>query len=198
MIEFFFPRTAEFNGVLQKLFYVGKNQTIQHVLDSLCSKLGLQENKKFCLATLNGKSLQPDATLLDYGVGILFNTWQLKVIETNNPHKTGKVPVGFCFPKTREFQVEEVRMAVDIHASVKEVPKPNFSFFYFHKNIITLCSDLNIPKPHRFQMSIDGVVLSDDDRLCNQPFITQSRHRYITISLKSFPVASGNAEQGME
>ncbi|KAL6046350.1 RhoGAP domain-containing protein [Balamuthia mandrillaris] len=91
VVIFLLPEGDAFGGLFRKLYRVGSNVPVkkvklmpyregEQILRTLCNRLNV-DPQKYCLTTLSGCPISSEEVLASYGLGSLFENWQLKLIE---------------------------------------------------------------------------------------------------------------------
>jgi hypothetical protein len=85
-IEFLVPGSKEFHNLVRKVYLIRKETIVKDVLESLFVRMFIPaaESRRFWLATAYGTPLKLLARMQDYGLGTLFDSWQLKIVENGN------------------------------------------------------------------------------------------------------------------
>jgi hypothetical protein len=125
--------------------------------------------------------MKQDAKMSDYGLGSLFSTWELKIVE-GDPAKLGHYDVEFILPTSTpsfNFGKEKQVMTIDAYKPI-------------HQVIAIVCSKCNVTMPHRFGITWNSKELDDQDTLGNQGLGTQFQTCTVNVFSKNFPVASGD------
>ncbi|KAL6060704.1 hypothetical protein QOT17_013334 [Balamuthia mandrillaris] len=144
VVIFLLPEGDAFGGLFRKLYRVGSNVPVKKILRTLCNRLNV-DPQKYCLTTLSGCPISSEEVLASYGLGSLFENWQLKLIEKDVPTNTGNYVVEFQLPGTPAFSgLLRKALKVDAYRPIEEV-------------VSFLCSRIKVSNPHHYGiMSLDG------------------------------------------
>jgi len=84
IIDFDLPPLKQFGGLKKKRIKVDSTSTITQIIESICNKYKIEDSNRFSIITneefpvvLNNQS-----TLSHYGLGTLFNSWELNIVFT--------------------------------------------------------------------------------------------------------------------
>eukprot|EP01102_Stenamoeba_stenopodia_P020795 TRINITY_DN8238_c0_g1_i1.p1 TRINITY_DN8238_c0_g1~~TRINITY_DN8238_c0_g1_i1.p1 ORF type:complete len:807 (+),score=186.48 TRINITY_DN8238_c0_g1_i1:325-2745(+) len=102
LIDFSFPDDTVFGGLSKRLYKVSNKSTAGQTLTLLFNKLKINNGEsRFSLSTDAGRILEETKTLASYGLGILFLTWQLKIVP--KPPVTPNLIVDIHLPEGAQF-----------------------------------------------------------------------------------------------
>eukprot|EP01117_Protostelium_nocturnum_P007594 TRINITY_DN2720_c0_g1_i3.p1 TRINITY_DN2720_c0_g1~~TRINITY_DN2720_c0_g1_i3.p1 ORF type:complete len:636 (-),score=275.80 TRINITY_DN2720_c0_g1_i3:26-1933(-) len=188
VIEFLFPPGPEF-GVFSRLYSVSKKSKIKEIQDLVFTKSKIAHPDRFELTTLALNPLDPEVAIYEYGLGTFFPSWQLKVVDKEYPYTTGTMEVDINLPKHEMFEALEgtnrIKFVVDVLQPINETLEEIFS-------------DLEVKKPHLFQLKFKDQILEDDDTLVRLGFGTTFANAELDIVPKVFPSSSGDKEKDLQ
>ena len=190
-----------------KAFRVDKDIKISQVISFLSTRLSLKDSSLYLLAPLKGAPLNSEDTLAAYGLGTLFDTWQLRMVVRgiSRPNfllifkgneLTTNFLVEFFFPKTEPFTsagLLKKHLRVDPYESVKDALARAFSSLRlpstFH-SFFLLSQD-----PHRYELvNLDGKVLADNDTMAKYGLGIKCRVYQVSVQHKRFPIGTNPVE----
>ncbi|EFA76782.1 hypothetical protein PPL_09533 [Heterostelium album PN500] len=180
VVEFVLPDSAyDTSGVCKKVFRVPNNISIKEIQ--------IQNSNDYTLCTIKGREVDPEDTLLDYGLGSLFDNWQLCLTERGKVRKAGLFELEVHYPEIPEFAGRFHRITVVDGYQPAEVVVKN------------LGKEMEIGKPHLFSIKLEtpsGVQYPQDHEFLTK-YGLGSKFRKCKLKLipKKFPKASSNRQQ---
>lgn len=80
---------AGVKGANYKAYRVNRAQPTLQTVAQVCKRLNLSNPENYALATLRNILLAPSETLSAYGLGSIFESWELRLIERPADQRTG-------------------------------------------------------------------------------------------------------------
>ncbi|KAL6042368.1 hypothetical protein QOT17_024453 [Balamuthia mandrillaris] len=154
-IEFLLPSLPDFGGVYTRTFKVKASMEIDRIVSFVCSKLGIADAHRFGLSTLRGQPMMGNDNLGNWGLGTIFSSWQLKIIQKDHPEYTGAFLVEFLMSPQVESEIKLKKKAFNVDA-----------YRPAHEIIAMVCDKLKLGSPHEYDLQTDkGTVIKRNESL---------------------------------
>ncbi|PRP79070.1 RhoGAP domain-containing protein [Planoprotostelium fungivorum] len=177
IVEFILPDSPEFKGLHYKSFNIDKNHKCTQVLRFLCEKMNLSDSSKYSLATLGGRGISENEPLASYGLGSIFESWQLKLELKGNPG-TGMFNVEVLLPPEEWAGLSKKVIRVDAYMPV-------------HMLINHVCAKVNVKRQaHYYELRYEGKTLGDQSYLADLGLGIRIRTIQVQIHAKTFPTGN--------
>ena len=89
VVTFRMPQHAVLQGVSSKTYKIRNSQTCSEIMKTICRKLKLPRHETYHFETLRGYKLNPFDPINYYGLGTLFDTWELVIVPAENSDLLG-------------------------------------------------------------------------------------------------------------
>eukprot|EP01132_Coremiostelium_polycephalum_P001525 gene1525-1919_t len=156
IITFHLPSIPEFGDVRKKSYKINKKFTIAQTISLICKKQMIPDPKRFWVGSLLGFIMNDNEPLATYGLGSLFESWELRLIVkedilSKSPLKYEPIEsigtefiVVFELPPLEEFNgLKKHNVKVDSNHTIKQT-------------IASICKRYKVESPERFSvMTID-------------------------------------------
>eukprot|EP01133_Synstelium_polycarpum_P005974 gene5974-6920_t len=156
IITFHLPSIPEFADVKKKSYKINRKFTIAQTINLICKKQQIPDPKRFWISSLLGFIMNDNEPLYTYGLGSLFESWELRVIVKDDilaksPLKYEPIDsigtefiVVFELPPLEQFNgLKKHVVKVDSHQTIKQA-------------IAGICKKYRVEDPERFSvMTID-------------------------------------------
>ncbi|GAM26321.1 hypothetical protein SAMD00019534_094960, partial [Acytostelium subglobosum LB1] len=162
VITFHLPAIPEFADTRKKTYKINKKFTIAQTINLICKKQQVPDPKRFWIGSLQGFIMKDDEPLSTYGLGTIFESWELRVIYKNDilsksPLKSEPMEsigtefiVVFELPPLQEFNgLKKHVVKVDTNQTIKQ-------------SIANICRKYKVESPDRFSvMTMDENPLAE-------------------------------------
>ncbi|GAM20387.1 hypothetical protein SAMD00019534_035620 [Acytostelium subglobosum LB1] len=193
VVEFVLPDSAyDTAGVCKKVFRVPNNISAREITNFLCAKIHVQDPTNFTIVTMKGREILPEDFLVDYGLGSMFDNWQLCLVERGKMKRAGMYELEVHYPDVPQYAGRFMRsILVDGYQPAEVVVR-------------ALCKDMEIIKPHLFSMSVEApgatssFIVPDNEQLSKHGLGAKFRKCKIKLVPKKFPKASSNRQQNID
>ncbi|KYR02446.1 hypothetical protein DLAC_01285 [Tieghemostelium lacteum] len=156
IITFHLPSMPEFNDIKKKSYKINKKFTIAQTINLICKKQSIPDPKRFWIGSLQGFIMNENETLASYGLGTLFESWELRLyskeeILSKSPMRSTNIEslekefiVVFELPPLEQFNgLKRHNVKVDSTITIKQA-------------ISNICKKYRVEQPERFSaMTMD-------------------------------------------